>query len=104
MERRTFLRWLAGSSALPLLQSACGDNDETVRSFPQGVASGDPTPDGVRIWTRIEPVNVREHVMYELAADPDFRRSEGPGEVVGCCETDYTVRVELTGRAPATMY
>jgi len=104
IERRTFLRWLAGSSALPLLQSACGDNDETVRAFPQGVASGDPTPDGVLIWTRIESVNEREHVRYELAADPDFRRIEGTGEVVVGGETDYTVRVELTGLAPATTY
>ena len=26
--------------------------------FPQGVASGDPQPDGVMLWTRAEPANI----------------------------------------------
>ena len=66
--RRTFLRLLAASSALPLVGSGCGDNDESERTFPQGVASGDPTPDGILIWTRVEPSSERETVGYELAA------------------------------------
>lgn len=104
MKRRTFLRLLAASSALPLLQSACGDNDESERTFPQGVASGDPTPDGVLLWTRIEPAGDSERVEYEIAADPDFRRIEGTGAVEVGGDSDYTVRIEVTGLAAATTY
>ena len=58
------------------------------RPFSLGVASGDPTPDGFVLWTRLlpegsaldgsamtqEPYGVR----YEIAADPDFRADRPP--------------------------
>lgn len=104
IDRRTLFRWLAAGSALSLLQGACGDNDESESTFPQGVASGDPTPDGVLLWTRVEPAGDRERVEYAIAADPDFRRIEGTGVVEVGGDTDYTVRVEVTGLAAATTY
>ena len=103
IERRTFLRWLAAASALPLLPSGCA-GDDSERTFPQGVASGDPTPDGVLLWTRLEPAGGRERVAYEIAADPDFRRLEGSGVVEVGGETDHTLRVVVTGLAAATTY
>ena len=42
--------------------------------FPQGVASGDPQPDAVMLWTRAEPERPADTVMLSLqvAQDPDF--------------------------------
>ena len=54
MKRRTFLGWLAATPGLSLLGSACTSEDPQDAMFPQGVASGDPRPDGVLLWTRVE--------------------------------------------------
>ena len=76
INRRTFLQWVAASSAAaPVVGAAggCGGGDEQDATFPQGVASGDPTPDGVLIWTRVAPLDdAAGHVDYEVATDPDF--------------------------------
>lgn len=106
IERRTFLRWVAASSALPLVTATgCGGDDQDA-TFPQGIASGDPSPDGVLIWTRVEPVDAAapEHVDYEVALDPDFDQIIATGGVDVDAATDHTVRVELTGLGAATIY
>ena len=101
--RRTFLRLLAASGALPLLPSGCSD-DATDRTFPQGIGSADPTSDGVLVWTRVETASDVERVDYELATDPHFRIIVANGMVEARAEADHTVRVELTGLAAGTTY
>jgi alkaline phosphatase D len=71
MKRRTFLGWLAATPGLSLLGSACTSEDPEDAMFPQGVASGDPRPDGVLLWTRVESTST-ERVRFEVASDPDF--------------------------------
>src|SRR4051812_23115881 len=45
--------------------------------YPQGVASGDPAPDTVLLWTRRQPAHDDSRTAYlltvELAKDPAFR-------------------------------
>jgi alkaline phosphatase D len=52
--------------------------------FAHGVASGDPLPDGVLLWTRVTPtpqatpgsgVGPDAAVAWEVAADAGFRRT-----------------------------
>jgi alkaline phosphatase D len=101
MKRRTFLSWLAAAPALPLIGSACSADEPTL--FPQGVASGDPSPDGVLLWTRVESTRT-ERVLYEVATDPDFLTVVTSGERDVDATTDHTLRVELTGLSPGTVY
>ena len=58
MQRRSFLQLLAASSALPLV-GGCTSGD----IFTHGVASGDPSPDGVLLWTRAEEVTEVDYVV-----------------------------------------
>ena len=83
--------------------------------YPQGVASGGPTPDGIILWTRLAPGNASDadDLVVEVAPDdggwspgaglaaPSYRGRVDAPDV----STDYTVRVRLDGRlAPDSAY
>jgi alkaline phosphatase D len=81
--------------------------------FAHGVASGDPLPDGVLLWTRVTPtadatpgsgVGPAVEVTWEVATDPAFAALVGSGTVATGPECDHTVKVDVTGLAPATTY
>jgi alkaline phosphatase D len=101
--RRTLFRWLAATPALPLIGSACTASDPQEAMFPQGVASGDPTPDSVLLWTRVESNSI-ESVRYEVATDPDFKAIVATGEQSVDESTDHTLRVQIDGLASGTPY
>jgi alkaline phosphatase D len=76
-----------------------------------GVASGDPRPDGMVLWTRI-PERAQPQlgeaiaVHYEVATSPLFLAGSivAAGDAVTDGSVDYTVKVIATGLAPATRY
>jgi alkaline phosphatase D len=79
--------------------------------FALGVASGDPTPDGFVLWTRLAPDPVAPDggggmpgrpvvVEWEVAADPGFRRPVARGSVVARPEDAHAVHVEVAGLRP----
>jgi alkaline phosphatase D len=73
--------------------------------FRHGVASGDPLPDRVVLWTRVsagldEPADVR----WTLALDEELEDVVASGTAVAHPEQDYTVHVEPAGLAPGTTY
>lgn len=73
--------------------------------FRHGVASGDPLPDGVVLWTRVtadEEGSVE--LEWRVAADPDLADAVAEGTTVTDASTDYTVHAEVRGLAPATTY
>jgi len=80
--------------------------------FSLGVASGDPTPDGIVLWTRLAPAPLeggglpREPygVRYELATDEQFKNIVRRGTVEALWEEAHSVHVELGGLLPATEY
>src|SRR5579871_3535071 len=63
--------------------------------FPQGVASGDPRPDSVIVWTRRPPSanSIATRLTMELAEDSAFRRIVSTVEVPVSAEADWTCRV-----------
>jgi alkaline phosphatase D len=77
------------------------------RSYPftLGVASGDPHPNGVVLWTRLAPEPLDGGGMppaavelgWEVARDPQFRDGVKKGVVLARPEVGHSVRVEVDG-------
>ena len=68
--------------------------------FALGVASGDPTPSGVVLWTRLVPAAhgaplAPLTVHWELADDAGFRRIVQRGQTLAQPEWGHSVHVEL---------
>lgn len=81
--------------------------------FGHGVASGDPLPDAVVLWTRVTPTDdavpgsgrgPRVDVTWEVARDADFVDVVRRGVVRTGPARDHTVKVDATGLEPATDY
>jgi len=112
MNRRNFLKSLAAAMGAGLASPgayafAIPPWKERRDLYPQGVASGDPVPDSVILWTRRPPVAgspEARRLSVEVAADPKFRRivARGKAEVTGA--TDWTCRFLATGLRPAREY
>ncbi|HET8755553.1 MAG TPA: alkaline phosphatase D family protein [Solirubrobacteraceae bacterium] len=77
--------------------------------FTLGVASGDPTPQGVVLWTRLAPSPLvvggglpaePYEVRYELARDEDFRHIHRHGSTAALPDEAHSVRVELDDLPP----
>ncbi|MEU1310167.1 alkaline phosphatase D family protein [Streptomyces cinnamoneus] len=82
-------------------------------AFLHGVASGDPLPDGVLLWTRVTPTADAEpgsgrgpavEVAWEVAEDAGFARVVARGSVTASAATDHTVKADVRGLRPATGY
>lgn len=73
--------------------------------FTLGVASGDPTSDGVVLWTRLAPDPLHGGglpaedfpVRWELAADEGFRKIVQSGTELATAAMGHSVHVEVRG-------
>jgi alkaline phosphatase D len=74
--------------------------------FPQGVASGDPEPDSVILWTRRPPHAgvLPGPLTFEIAKDPAFRGVVATSVVQPRADADWTVRVLAGGLEPGLEY
>ncbi|MFD7444415.1 alkaline phosphatase D family protein [Streptomyces sp. NPDC059909] len=83
--------------------------------FTLGVASGDPLPDGVVLWTRLAPKPLAEDgkggmpqvivpVEWEVAEDDNFRRIVAAGAERATPELGHSVHVEVKGLRPGWVY
>jgi len=73
--------------------------------FPEGVASGDPDPNSVILWTRRPFDRGQRHVLtVEVAADEAFRRIVATAPAPVSAAADWTCRVLVAGLRPATTY
>jgi len=114
--RRGFLEAIVVSAAVPW--SGCSNSDdgpsipepspeaERDRVFPQGIASGDPRPDGILLWTRVEPPTPDATITltWYLARDEGFEDPVATGELDADATTDHAVRVRLVDLEPHTHY
>ncbi|MFE0734323.1 alkaline phosphatase D family protein [Streptomyces sp. NPDC058855] len=114
--RRTVVKAAAvGAVAVPVLAGAASPALAAtgVTAFLHGVASGDPLPDGVLLWTRVTPApeavpgsglgpDVR--VDWELAEDRSFTRVVATGATTASATSDHTVKADVRGLRPATAY
>ena len=74
--------------------------------YPQGVASGDPHPDSVLLWTRRPPTEsgAAGSLSVEIAEDPNFLRVVARSEAAISEAADWTCRVLATDLEPARVY
>lgn len=75
-------------------------------TFPQGVASADPQPDAVMLWTRAQPAAAPVQVSLDLqvATDPGFLQIVVEKAVVAHRNKDYTLRCFVSNLVPARYY
>ncbi|MFI8516491.1 alkaline phosphatase D family protein [Streptomyces sp. NPDC085481] len=114
--RRTLVKAAAVSAvAAPALAAAASPAlaDAAEPAFLHGVASGDPLPDGVLLWTRVTPTpdavpgsgkGPDVTVRWELAEDRGFTRIVADGTSVATAASDHTVKADVRGLRPATAY
>ncbi len=79
--------------------------EPALEPFYHGVASGDPLPDAVIIWTRItlnatDPVDVN----WRMATDTLFTTIVASGTATTDSTTDWTIKVDVTGLAADAWY
>ncbi|MEO3816842.1 alkaline phosphatase D family protein [Plantactinospora sp. B24E8] len=80
--------------------------------FTLGVASGDPLPDGVVLWTRLAPQPLAGggmpdrpvRVRWEVAEDSRFRRIRHRGAATAHPDLGHSVHVEVAGLDPDREY
>src|SRR5688572_2499202 len=81
--------------------------------FTLGVASGDPAPGGVVLWTRVAPQPLLADggmparvvpVDWQVAADPGLGRIVAGGTVLAQPAQAHAVHVEVEGLEPARPY
>ncbi|MBF6174930.1 alkaline phosphatase D family protein [Nocardia blacklockiae] len=122
LSRRELLRFGTAGSAALLAGVASGASGPFAAPrrlgddpFSLGVASGDPAPDGVVLWTRLAPDPLAPDglggmalapvtVDYEVADDENFRRVVARGAVVATREFAHSVHPEVRGLAPDRWY
>ncbi len=117
ISRRLFLAYTASLSAVPWLgrksTAAPARGGFTNDPFQLGVASGDPTANGVVLWTRLapkplEPMGGMEpqkvKVAWEIATDDAMRRVVQRGTAIATPELAHSVHVEADNLEPGRWY
>jgi len=118
MDRRTFVK-LSGASAAALILGYGPFTDKVWAAprfsdypFKLGIASGDPLPDGVVLWTRLapDPLNgggmpdKKVPVQWQVATDENFANVVREGTEFARPELAHTVHVEVGGLKSASEY
>jgi len=117
LSRRQLLNvaWYLGTSALLLPATSRGLWAKPIfhhYPFTLGVASGDPAPDGVVLWTRLAPEPLAGggmpmadvEVAFEVARDDGFADIVQSGTALARPEFGHAVHVELSGLEPGRVY
>lgn len=119
LTRRSFLAGSASFLAAALLSTSrvaglvASEPRFSAYPFTLGLASGDPLPDGVVLWTRLAPQPLTPdggmgvnpvQVDWEIAEDDSFRHVVQRGTATANVEWAHSVHVEVTGLKPDRWY
>ncbi|MFI9466442.1 alkaline phosphatase D family protein [Streptomyces sp. NPDC052492] len=113
--RRTVVKAAAATAALagPLAAALPARAAQRTPAFLHGVASGDPLPDGVLLWTRVTPTpeatpgsgaGPDTEVRWTVALDSGFTDVVAQGSTLATAASDHTVKADIRGLRPATDY
>lgn len=102
---------LGGAAVGTVALAACQTTPKAAASFEgelafqHGVASGDPLPDRVILWTRVTPLSGTGPVTVKWTVTEAGASSPAAfGEFVTSEARDYTVKLDAAGLKPATEY
>lgn len=101
MDRRLLLK--AGAFGLAALGTPGVAQLLTARGFTHGVASGEPTAKSVLLWTRYAG-NGDSRLRCEIAADENFTKIIGGGDVSASAGHDHCAKLVVDGLAPDRWY
>ena len=116
VNRRGFVVGAASLVGLPILglQSACSREPQfSANPFKLGVASGDPSPEGVVLWTRLStdpleggglPPDESYDVHWRVASDSNMLQVVQSGTARAASGLGYSVHVEVEGLDPGRWY
>jgi alkaline phosphatase D len=117
LTRRLFLAYGAALAAVPHLATRAIAADRRVTfpadPFTLGVASGDPDPTSVVLWTRLAPDPADPDggmkpdmvpVSWEVAEDDAFKKVVARGTAVATPQLGHTVHAEARGLRPDRWY
>ncbi len=104
--------WSAADSSRLLQVNSAVSPEQQAALYPQSVASGDPRPDGVVLWTRVEPSlqggPSSDRIAWQIGTDAGFASGTVLLEGVALISStaDSTVKVSVANRAlqPFTLY
>ncbi|GAB7107777.1 alkaline phosphatase D family protein [Streptomyces phaeofaciens JCM 4814] len=112
--RRTALKAAAATAVLAgPLAAAFPARAAEAPLFLHGLASGDPLPDGVLLWTRVTPtaeatpgsgLGPDTEVSWIVARDKALTDVVARGSLTATAASDHTVKADVRGLAPATDY
>lgn len=114
LDRRTFLRRfgaLAGCfvarASLPFRPAGLEAATVSGFTFPQGVASGDPTPETVVLWTRVQVADGAEApvpLRAQVSRSAGFREVLVDRSMTVGSESDHTLRLLVDGLEAGERY
>lgn len=120
LDRRAFLKLAAVTSTgvaggVPLQGAAFASTLglDPGALFQYGVASGDPLPGRLMLWTRVTPDPTASpgsgrgratSVRWVVATDPRLKKVVASGSATTSSGTDHTVKIDVGGLEPATTY
>ena len=99
-----------GADAAPKPLTPTSSPEASDKAFPQGLASGDPKPDRVLLWSRVEPKGVGKsdtdsiQLLLVIAKDEKLSEEVARVPVTATPEADHTVRVSPTGLEAGRVY
>ena len=112
--RRDFLKYsasaLAGLLVLPASRRSFAQTVTPAASdrnaFPQGVASADPQPDAVLLWSRVEPLagETDPEAVVQISRSPEFGELVLEEALTASPDTDHTMRILVRDLEPDTTY
>lgn len=113
--RRTVVKAAAATAVLagPLAAAIPARAATEAPAFLHGLASGDPLPNGVLLWTRVTPtaeaipgsgLGPDTEVGWTVAKDKAFTNVVAQGTTTATAASDHTVKADIRGLEPATDY
>ncbi len=99
LSRRSLFGFAAlagGLAAAPLAAQSRG-------GFTHGVASGEPGPDRILLWTRYR-ASQDTALRYELSSDGNFANIVAGGETTASADRDWCAKAKVEGLAPGQWY
>lgn len=130
LSRRLFFRYAASAAAVAGAAGATAVAQQAGRGAPgrlaelapgsgssmpflHGVASGDPLPTSVVLWTRITPdrdalpgstLGAPTQVRWEVAKDAGFAATVAQGAATSSADSDHCVKIDAGGLQPGSVY